>query len=298
MARASRPGTFYLLLPLAIFSFALSPILVRLTGEVSGVAIAVWRTGLAAVLLAPFAWHRANEEMRGLSRRDQLLILLAGVFLGLHFIAWIESLFYTTVANASVLVTTSPIFLVLFGYLLLSERLSKGVTLAIAAAVAGSALMSFGDAAAGAAGRPQALLGNALALLASLLASGYLLVGRVVRREVSWPAYVFPLYSVAALTTLTVALVRQEPLLGYEPTFYVLCLAMAVGPQLLGHGTFNYALAYLPAALVSLLALLEPVGASVMAYVLFSEVPSVAAVAGMVVVLAAMATIVLMRRRR
>ncbi len=297
MERNQFPTILYVLLPLAVISFAMSPILVRLTGDVPGVAIAVWRTAIASVLLAPFALRRAGREMRDLPLREILVIILAGVLLGVHFIAWIESLFYTTVASASVLVTTSPIFLVILGYLILGERLSKGVVAAILVAVGGSVLISFGDATGGAA-RPHALFGNALALLASLVGSGYLLIGRVVRRKTSWAAYVFPLYCVAALTTLAAAWLRGVPLVGYEPVFYALCAAMAVGPQLLGHGTFNHALAYLPAALVSLLALLEPVGASVMAYFLFGEMPAVGAMAGMVVVLAALAVIVLVRRRR
>ena len=293
------PTVFYVLLPLAVISFALSPILVRLTGDVPGMAIAVWRTLFSVLLLLPFAWRRAREEIRQFSWRDRIFVLLAGVFLGLHFIAWIESLFYTTVASASVLVTTSPIFLVLFGFLFLGERLSKGVVLAIVVAVGGSVLISLtGDATGSQALNPRPVLGNGLALFASLLASAYLLVGRVVRRGISWPAYVLPLYGVAALTTLAAALLMEVQLWGFEPVFYLLCLAMAIFPQLIGHGTFNYALAYLPAALVSLLALLEPVGASIMAYFLFNEVPTSIAMIGMAVVLAALAVIVLLRRRR
>ena len=71
---------------------------------------------------------------------------------------------------------------------------------------------------------------------------------------------------------------------------------MAIGPQIIGHGTFNYAVAYFPAALVSLLALLEPIGASLMAYVLFGEMPSLVAIAGMTLVLVALASIVVVRR--
>ncbi|MEX0748300.1 MAG: DMT family transporter, partial [Rhodothermales bacterium] len=136
-----------------------------------------------------------------------------------------------------------------------------------------------------------------LALTASLLFSVYLLMGRVVRQKTSWLAYVFPLYTVAALTVLTIALVQGVPILGFKPEFYLLCAAMALGPQVLGHGSFNYAIRYLPAAVLGLLSLVEPVGASVLAYFIFQEVPSMPALAGMVIVLGAISVAIVNRKR-
>jgi drug/metabolite transporter (DMT)-like permease len=120
----------------------------------------------------------------------------------------------------------------------------------------------------------------------------YLLIGRVVRQKVSWLAYVTPLYVVAAVTALLAAAMKGVPLAGYSWTFYGLCAGLALGPQVLGHGSFNYALQHVSAAIVGMLALLEPVGASLIAYFLFGEVPPVASIAGMVVVLAAVAVVV------
>ena len=140
-----------------------------------------------------------------------------------------------------------------------------------------------------------ALLGNALALGGAVLVSAYLLIGRVVRQKVSWLAYVTPLYTVAALTALAAAWIKGVPLFGYSVRFYALCVGLALGPQVLGHGSFNYALQHVPAALVGMLALLEPVGASLLAYGLFGEIPPPASIAGMIVVLGAVALVV--RRR-
>ena len=292
-----RKGTLYLAIGAGVVSFALSPILVRLAeaaGGSSGLAVAAWRTGLSVLLLAPFAIPRVKREWSALSRRDVVGTSAAGVLLGLHFICWIESLYHTSVASSTVLVTTSPIILAVLGYVLLGERLRAGVVGGIVVAVLGAALIAYGDAAHAATGT---LFGNALAFAAALLASGYLLIGRVVRQRVSWMTYVFPLYTAAALTTLAAALWQGAPLLGYDGVFYGICLAMAAGPQLVGHGAFNYALQYVPAALVGMLALLEPVGASILAYFLFGEAPAPLAVVGMVTVLAATAGVVLLRRR-
>ncbi|NBC01263.1 MAG: EamA family transporter [Bacteroidetes bacterium] len=301
MADASAPSTSerpVLLVPalvIGVASFAFSAILVRWAGEAPALTIAVWRTGLAALFLLPVAVPVAGAEMRRLTWREWGLIGAAGVVLGLHFVAFIESLFYTTVASATVLVTTSPIILAVLGYVVLGERLARRRQLAVGVGVAGALLLGWGDLG-GDATRP--LIGNALAFGAAVLVSIYLLIGRVVRRKRSWLAYLFPLYTVVALTTLVVAAVRGAPLLGFSATFYGLCALMALGPSLIGHGSFNYALRYLPAAVVGLLALVEPVGASILAYAFFAEQPGLLALVGMTLVLGSVAVALWPARRR
>jgi drug/metabolite transporter (DMT)-like permease len=292
----SRPLAVYWILALGLVSFSFSPILVRFANdEAPALAIAVWRTVFAASLLLPFALARAGAEIRSLTPRERMLILTAGMLLGFHFVTWIESLYHTTIASASVLVTMSPIFLAIFGFLFLKERLTLRVSAGILLAVLGAALIGWGDASGGPSG---SLFGNMLALTAALLVSLYLLIGRVVRQGTSWLAYVFPLYAVVALTTLVTALVRHTDLLEYSGAFYGLCLLMAIGPQIIGHGSFNYAIKYFPAALLGLLALLEPVGASMLAYLLFGEVPSPLAFAGMALVLFSIGLAMKRRPRR
>lgn len=292
---SERPAAVFWALFVGLSTFSLSPILVRLAGEAPGMTIAVWRTGIAAALLAPFALVRTRAEVGAFTRRDFGLIAVGGVLLGLHFVAWIESLYHTSVASASVLVTTSPIFLAVLGYVLLGERLSRQVSVAIVLAVAGAALIGLGDASGGTGDAP--LFGNALALAASLVFSFYMLVGRVVRRKTSWLAYVFPLYLVAAITIFVIAMALNTPLFGFSPAFYALCAAMAIGPQILGHGSFNYAVRYVTAAMLGLLSLIEPIGASILAYVLFDEVPTALALIGMLVVLSAISFAILYQRR-
>ncbi|MDX1430271.1 MAG: DMT family transporter [Rhodothermales bacterium] len=135
----------------------------------------------------------------------------------------------------------------------------------------------------------NSLFGNLLASTAALMVSGYLLIGRVVRRTTSWLAYVFCIYSVVAVIVLALALFKGVPLFGHAPRIYVLCALMALGPQIAGHGSFNYAVKYFPAAILGLLSLTEPIGGSVVAYFLFGEVPGLLGIIGMLVVLASVA---------
>ena len=263
----------------------MSPILVRWAGEAPGMAVAVWRTVFAAALLAPVAVPRIGPEVKTFSRRDWGLILGAGVLLGLHFVAWIESLYHTTVASASVLVWTNPLFMALLGWLFLRERLSRSVCLGLGVAVVGAGLLGWADLVGGEGQAPNPTLGNSLAIGAALLVSIYLIIGRVVRQRHSWLAYVFPLYCVVALTTLGMAFLLDTPLLGYDASIYGFCALLALGPSLMGHGAFNYAIRYFPVALLGVLSLLEPVGASILAFFLFDEAPGGLALVGMVMVL-------------
>lgn len=293
----TRPTSVYWALFFGLLSFSISPILVKLAAEGPGMAIATWRTLIAVAVLAPFALLRSRGEIASFSGRDLLMIGTAGVLLGFHFVSWIESLYRTSVASASILVTTSPIFLAILGYVFLKERLSTPVSVSIVLAVFGAALLGLGDVGASSTGDAP-LVGNSLALSASLLFSIYLLFGRVVRRKTSWLAYVFPLYAVTALTILITALILRTPLGGYSAEFYLLCAAMALGPQVLGHGSFNFAIRYFPAAMLGLISLVEPVGASIIAYFVLGEMPTPLSLLGMIVVLAAISFAIVSRNRK
>ena len=297
MQSPDRPACVLWVLLFGLTSFSFSPILIRMAAEAPGMTLAVWRTVFAVLILAPFALIRARTEIRSLGRRDLVLILVAGVLLGIHFVTWIESLYHTTVASASVLVTTSPIFLAVLGHVLLGEKHTKGMYASILIAVAGAILIGVGDFSGDLRLGRGALFGNGLALGASLVLSFYLIAGRVVRRKTSWIAYVFLLYGVTAVTVLAMGLLSRMPLFGFSPKIYLLCLAMALGPQILGHGSLNYALRYLPAVFVGLLPLIEPIGASAFAYLIFGERPGLISMGGMAVVLLAIAVVILLKHR-
>ena len=286
------PLRVWLVLTAGLTVLGTSAILIRFASDAPGLAVAAWRTVFAVVIVAPFGILKAHKEIRVLPRRDLLLIGVAGVLLGFHFIAWIESLYHTSVASASVLVSTSPIFIAILGYLVLRERLRARGIVAILTAVGGAALIGMADTGVGM--FPNASRGNGLALSAALLFAAYILIGRAVRQRTTFLAYLLPLYVVAALTCLAGALI-QGVTLAQPPSVLALCLLMALGPQLLGHGAFNYAVRYMPAALLGVLTLTEPIGASLLALLLFGEIPLALALLGMFVVLCAIAFVLTLR---
>lgn len=282
-----------LLVAMGIVGFA--PILVRLAGDAPAMSIVAWRTIFSVLLLAPLAARYAGDEIRALSTKDWLLAAIAGIFLGLHFAGWTASLYFTSVASASVLVTSSPLFLVVFGWLILRERIGAGIVLAVVFGVIGAALIGLGDSGDG--DFPQAMLGNGLALSAALAITVYFLISRVLRARLSPLAFLFPVYVITAIVGVIAMLMVGASL--YQPMKVIgLSFLLALGPQLIAHGAFNYAIRYVPAAVVGLTTLAEPVIATILALLLFSELPTGQALVGMLMVVLCIAVVQLVPKRR
>jgi drug/metabolite transporter (DMT)-like permease len=252
---------------------------------VPSLSIAAIRLALASVMLTPFTLASRSGELRALSRRDLLLMVAAGALLAAHFATWINSLAYTSVASSTALVTTNPIWIALASVVLFHERMRKGLVAAVALALCGSILIFLAQGGTGSA-QSDPMLGNALALIGSLTVSGYLLIGRALRRRLSLLAYVWLVYSSAAIVLVVVALIAQEPLWGFSAAAWIFLIALALGPQLMGHTVFNWALKQVSATFIALAILGEPIGSAMLALVLFDEGFSLPQIAGFVLLLA------------
>jgi drug/metabolite transporter (DMT)-like permease len=154
-------------------------------------------------------------------------------------------------------------------------------------AVAGSFVIALGDMTQGT--RSPSLLGNSLALLGALMVTGYWLIGRRVRASLSLAPYVAIVYSAAAVVLLMMVGAAHQSLVGYDPVIYMWLVLLALVPQLIGHSSFNWALARLPAVFVAVATLGEPMGATVLAYILLGETPTVIRMFGAALVLAGIA---------
>lgn len=279
------PPSVYWILALGLFSFSFSPILVRFAGDTPALTLVIWRNLFSVVFLLPFIGS-GRTTFSSLSLVDLGHISVAGILLGAHFYLFFAAIQLTTVSSATVFVSLTPVFLAILGFVFLKEKLVGVVWAGIGLSLVGGALIAFGDAGASEAG-PNPMLGNLLAISACMIVSIYMIIGRVVRQRLSWLTYVLPLYAASTLTVLIIALVSATPVWGIDWKIYGLCALMAIGPQLFGHGSFNYALKYIPAAMLGLLSLTEPIGSTLLAYILFEEVPSTLSQLGMVVTLGA-----------
>lgn len=260
-------------LAVALFGVSWSAVLVRLAAAPAA-SVAFWRLVLSvAVVLPLFAGRRSWRDYRGLSARSWGWMAGAAAALALHFVLWFLSLEYTSVASSTVLVSAHPLFVGLLSALWLREAPGQGEWAGMVAAVAGAGLIGWGDFSAG----PVPLLGDALALLAALCGAVYFVAGRRLRARLGVWSYVGPVYALAALLTAGFVLARGLPFGGWGGGTWLALVGLAVGPMLLGHTGFNWALEHVRAYVVSLVMLLEPVGATLLAvWVLGSkEVPGV-----------------------
>jgi drug/metabolite transporter (DMT)-like permease len=287
-----------LILALGVLAASTASIIIRYAQEYApSLVIAAWRLTLASIILAPVALTRRRDELHTLTRWQTGLMLLSGLFLALHFATWITSLAYTTVTSSVVLVDTVPLWVALFSPLILGERISRPVKIGMWLAFAGGLLVALSDACTwsdsglacppmGEFVRGRAFIGDLLALAGAIAGAVYLIIGRKARAHLSLLAYIFVVYGAAAAVLIFFMFAAQQSALGYPPVAYLWFLALAIFPQLLGHSSYNWALAYLPAAYVSITLLGEPIGSTLLAMIFLGEVPSGMKVLGGAVILA------------
>ena len=279
-------------LGLGVVALSFAAILIRLT-EAPSLLIAVGRLAVASLALAPFFWARWPKHRRELRGRNPWLFLLAGALLAAHFALWIESLNRTSVTSSVVLVATDPIFVAVLSPLILREGLSVRGWLAIGLGLAGSLVIGLP-----ALGEPQSLAGNLLALGGAACAGGYLIVGRRVRRDTGLIAYVYVMYTAAALLLLPFVFAAGVRPFAVPAGAWLFIVLLGLGPQLLGHTSFNWALRHLTAPVVAMVILFEPVGAALLAWLILGEPPTALEMAGGAVILGGIYLALTARRAR
>ena len=252
---------------LGIVAVSFGAILVRFASEAGPLAISAWRLSIAALLLLPVA---AMRRPHTLTARGIAWCVGSGAALAIHFVLWISSLSYTSVASSVLFVTTHPLFVGLGSFLLWKEQPTRALAIGTTIALVGGGLIAYGDLhLAG-----DALRGDLLALGGGLMAAVYFLIGRHVRRTVSATEYVAVTYGAAALFVLVACAVTRTQLVGFSSRTIGFLILLGLVPQLLGHSTFNWALRHWAASRVSVFILGEPVGSTLLALLFFGETPS------------------------
>lgn len=273
----------WLTVSLAVLFVSFGAVLVRLAAA-PALAVSFYRVALASLLVLPFAGREAPRAFAGLDRRQRALLVGSGVALALHFATWIASLSYTSIASSVLLVNTAPLFAIALSRLFLREKAPAVVLVATPIALAGAALIAFGDWT----GAPGSLRGNLLAVAGAVTVAAYQVIGRGLRDALPLHAYVLGVWSTAAATLALFALALGVPLAPFPPRTWLVFLALALVPTIGGHGLVNKSLRSLPAPTVGLFLLGEPLGASLLALLLFGEMPGPWTLAGGAVVLAAL----------
>ncbi|NIP79671.1 MAG: EamA family transporter [Gemmatimonadetes bacterium] len=294
VARAGPPPG--LMLGLAVLAMSWGGPLVRYA-TAPALAVAAWRVAFSVLFITVVVAVRdGGHAIRRLAVRDWALAGLSGIFLAGHFWSWIASLSYTTVASSVVLVNTQPIFVALLSIAFLGERPTGRQWAGIGVAVVGAAVIGWGDFAGGTA----PLVGDLLAVAGAVFVSLYYVIGRRLRQRLDLWSYIAVVYGVAAAILLgAAAALPGVAVTGYPATDWLVFLALAAGPMMIGHTGVNYALRYVPAYVANLALLGEPVGATLLAWWLpgIRERPSIQLLLGGTLVLTGIALGVRRRTR-
>ena len=243
----------------------------------ASLVLAALRLAAAALIMSP-----GLSGLVSTSTKARRLTWLAGALLAIHFATWIPSLALTSVAASVALTNTHPLWLAAFGFFFQKNRYRGQVWVALALSLTGTILVSLdqGDSS------PASLSGNLLALLSGIAFAAYMLVGQSAQRAgISSATYLAQCYLAAALILLPLPLLFDGHHFGYPSQFYLYALLLALVPQLIGHSSFNWALRHASTLWVSQAGLLEPLGAGILAWLLFAEVPTALTLAGVALLL-------------
>jgi drug/metabolite transporter (DMT)-like permease len=260
-----------------------SPIFVRVS-EVGPIATAFWRLALALLpLLVMYgrepAGPRGHKHPRTL--REYAEVAAPGLLLASDLAAWHLSLHMTSVANATLLVNTAPIFVTLFSWLVLGQRIRLAFLIGLAVSLTGIVVLK---------GGPRSLVdgdikGDGVAVLAAAFYAGYiLLVGRVRRSYSTTTIMIWSTASAAAFTGLLAWFVDAS-FLPWTVAGWAILVSLAWISQAGGQSLIAFALAWLPPTMSSLTLLIQPVVASLLAWVLLKEPVTGAQMAGGAIVL-------------
>lgn len=278
----------YWVLALSLLGIAFAGPLVRLSSA-EPVAIAVWRLAFSLLIVGAFlAGSGEWRDWRKITPGELTLAAAGGVSLALHFWAWNASIHLTTIAASVTLVSLQPAVVAVISAVALREAPSKRQVLGIAVAIGGALIIAAPDFQGGIApAGNRALLGNLLAASAAVTAAVYYTIGRRLRRTLGIWAYVGIVYSAAFLTLFSIALSRGIDLAPQPPREIAIFAGLAIGPMLMGHTGMNWALKYLPAYVVNLTVLGEPVGATLLGALIPSirQIPTVNTLVGGAIVL-------------
>ncbi|NOU98964.1 DMT family transporter [Paenibacillus planticolens] len=263
MNKTKVPISVYLLIGIIAISF--SAIFVRWSDAPASVT-AMYRLLMTNVLMLPFLWNYRNEITR-IRRRDWLRTAASGIALGLHFLFWMDSLRFTTVASSTAILTLEPIFVLGGAFLIYGQRTSRKAVIAMCVAIIGAICIGWGDFQFSG----TALKGDFLSLIGTVAVALHMLWGKSLRERISAFVYSFFVFLFAGLVLAVTNVATGTSFTAYPAKEWGVFLLLAIIPTVFGHYVFNWLLKYMKASSVSMTVLGEPLGASLLAYFLLGE---------------------------
>ncbi|MFF2482838.1 DMT family transporter [Paenibacillus sp. NPDC058071] len=259
----------FVLLFISILSISMSSIMIKYSDTPTSVA-GMYRLFISVIIMLVFVpWKRFRSL--GLNRKEWLIVILAGILLGLHLLFWMESLVYTSVASSMVILSLQPLIVMIGSYFLFQEKVNRMTYFCLFIALLGSISIAWGDIGVS----KEALIGDGLSLIGTFFISAYFLAGQKVSRKIDTSVYSIIVFVIGGIVLLIYNLINNYNLLGYDSTDWTYFLLLAIIPTILGQSIFNLLLKSIGATTVSVGIIGEPVLAIILAYLLLGETISV-----------------------
>jgi len=259
----------FILLTIALFAVSSSAWVVRILPETNAITLAFWRMFLASAMVFLLSYKSVfsfvpNKKM-----------LVAGIFLGIHFALFFRSIQLTSIAEATLLGTTAPIFTEIYSFVFQRKKPVAKVVFGLCVAFFGAGILisqsSFSE---------TSTLGNLFAIMCSIAMALVLLVGKNIRKSVEVFEYTRWLFLFAALTLLVISFFAEISVFSFSKEEFPWFLFLALVPTMIGHNIFYYLIKNLAATTVAAVPLGEPVVSSLGALIFFGEPVGLAVVIG------------------
>ncbi|WP_209443630.1 DMT family transporter [Paenibacillus camerounensis] len=254
-----------LLMLIGIVAISFSAIFIKWSSAPASIQ-GMYRLLFTSLLMLPFVRPYSGAAF-ALKKKDWLLLGFSGVMLALHFLLWMGSLKFTSVASSTMIMALEPVFIMIGSYVLYKERSTKSAILGLGIAIFGTVFIGWGDIGLSA----DNIKGDLLSVGGTIAVSVHMMVGqRLVSRM---PSYLYSLivFISASVVFAVYNLVAGIPFFDYPPKEWGIFVLLAIVPTVFGHILFNWLLQYVSATTVSMNILGEPVGASILAFLLLGE---------------------------
>lgn len=253
-----------LLIILGVFLVSFSAIFVKLLDGIEPSVIAMYRLGIGGLLLLPFAV--SNKSFKDLKFKDYRIFLIAGFVISLHYLSWFSSLELTTVTSSTLIICTEPLVALAFGFALHKEKISRRQFAVLMVSLVGVGIVAWGDIYLS----TEALIGDALTLLAVVFFVIYLMIGGHVVKTYSFIIYTSILFIGAGIILFIYNIIMGYNMfyLSMNDWLYIILIAIIPnGGQLI----FNYVLRYVKSSLIATTILLEPIFATILAIMFLGD---------------------------
>ncbi|WP_052092119.1 DMT family transporter [Paenibacillus sp. FSL H7-0357] len=286
------PVPIPLLMLIGIVAISFSSIFIKWSSAPVSVQ-GMYRLLFTSLLMLPFARPYSGAAF-ALRRKDWLLLLVSGAMLALHFLLWMGSLKFTSVASSTMIMALEPVFIMLGAYLLYKEKSSMSAIAGLAIAIFGVVFIGWGDIGLSS----DNLKGDLLSIGGTAAVAAHLLIGQ--KLVARMPSYLYSLivFIAAAIVFAVYNLLAGIPFFDYPPREWGIFVLLAIVPTVFGHILFNWLLQYASATTVSMNILGEPVGASILAFLLLGEQLTILQWAGGVLVMGGLAVYLYAGRRK